>query len=264
MIFRLFGLCILVGCLGAVYFLEGSSTLTGHFRIFHWPAILLTCVGPMALVALCSDWRPVLLTVKLALGPTHRMRLRKQEREAALLQKMGKEYYKEGPQVFERVDVKKISDFVRTMLDRLANRMPTPDVRELLETERDRRQVRLTQCAQVMSLGVRLTPSVGMLGTILGMVQLLSSLQDPSKIGSHMSLALLTTFYGLFFSLTLWTPMQQKIERVLDLELEAYNQSVRWLELLEKRKPANLFSDSLEHKLKVVPEERESRRQEPG
>ena len=84
-----------------------------------------------------------------------------------------------------------------------------------------------------------------MLGTILGMVRLLESLQDPSQIGPHMSLALLTTFFGLFFSLILWTPLQQKIERVLDVELERFDQALRWLELLEKRKPADYFSDTV-------------------
>lgn len=263
MITRFLGMVVLVGALGCVYFLEGNSTLTGAFRIFHWPAIALTLVGPMALVSVCSDWRPIFLTIKLALGANPRSRQKKHEREAVLLQRLGKDFYKSGSQVFENAETKRMSEFVTKMLDRLANRMPSQDVRDLLETERDRRQVRLTQAQAVLSLGVRLTPSVGMLGTILGMVQLLSSLQDPSKIGSHMSLALLTTFYGLFFSLAVWTPMQQKVEQVLDLELEGYNQSLRWLELLEKRKPSNMFTDSLEHnKLKLVPESKE--RAEPG
>jgi flagellar motor component MotA len=83
-----------------------------------------------------------------------------------------------------------------------------------------------------------------MLGTILGMVQLLSTLEDPAQIGSHMSLALLTTFYGLFFSLALWTPQQQKLERVMEVEADGYNQCLRWLEFLEKRKPSDYFADA--------------------
>jgi flagellar motor component MotA len=61
-----------------------------------------------------------------------------------------------------------------------------------------------------------------------------------------MSLALLTTFYGLFFSLAIWTPNQQKLERVQEVELDGYNQIIQWLEFLEKRKPADYFADAAE------------------
>jgi chemotaxis protein MotA len=84
-----------------------------------------------------------------------------------------------------------------------------------------------------------------MLGTILGMVRLLSTLEDPSHIGPHMSLALLTTFYGLFFSLVFWTPLQQKIERMLDVELEHFNQTIHWLETLENNKPISYFAEPI-------------------
>jgi len=38
--------------------------------------------------------------------------------------------------------------------------------------------------------------------------------------------------------------LQQKVERVLEVELNGYNQVIRWLELLEKRKPTEYFADS--------------------
>jgi chemotaxis protein MotA len=245
MIFRLFGFAILIGCLAVVYFFESSSTMTGALRIFHWPAMFLTGIGPFALVSVCSDMRTVFLSIGLSLGSTPRKRQKKHEREAILLQKVGKSFYAEGPSSVEKIKAHGLSDYVTKILNRLSSRMPTGDIRELLEKERDRKHTSMIHAMQVLSMGVRLTPSIGMLGTILGMVQLLSTLTDPSHIGSHMSLALLTTFYGLFFSLVLWTPLQQKIERIIDVEVEGYNQVIRWLELLEKRKPANYFADSV-------------------
>jgi hypothetical protein len=50
----------------------------------------------------------------------------------------------------------------------------------------------------------------------------------------------------LFFSLILWNPFQTKIERILDAEMDGYNMAVRWLELMELKKPANYFADSME------------------
>jgi len=245
MIFKLFGFCLLLGCLGVVYLFEGAAIFTGALRIIHPPAIFLTLVGPMALIFVCSDFSTFWYSLGTLLGASSKKRHRKHLKEAVVLQNLSKSFYQDGAKAFETVKVKNLSPFFMKTIERLSIRMPIGDIKELLESERDRTQVKMVQSMGCMGLGVRLTPSVGMLGTILGMVQLLSTLNDPSKIGSHMSLALLTTFYGLFFSLAVWTPFQQKIERVLDEELNGFNQVLRWLELLEKRKPANYFADSV-------------------
>jgi hypothetical protein len=43
-----------------------------------------------------------------------------------------------------------------------------------------------------------------------------------------------------------WTPFQQKIERLTDVELEGFDQILAWLELLERRKPVDYFSEAFE------------------
>ena len=247
MISKILGICLLGGALGLVYYFESESSLSGALRIFHWPPLMLTTVGPFGLMLLCSDFGCVKRTIALVFSNSAKKREKRILREALVLQKAVKEYYSKGPQVFEQVPKKGFATFLLKMFDRLSNRLPTPDVRDFVYIERDRAQVKLAQSLHLISLGVKLTPSVGMLGTIMGMVRLLSTLDDPSKIGNHMSLALLTTFYGLFFSLAFWTPLQQKIEKILDAEMDGFNQALRWLELLEKRKPANYFADTVDH-----------------
>lgn len=243
---RLFGLAILFGCLGVVYLFEGTAFSSGAFRLFHWPAIVLTGIGPLSLVILCSDWKILSRTATFILGTSAWARQRQHDKEALYLHRIGSDYYAVGVEAFEELKTQWTSPYVAKVLERLSVRMSVSDIYELLEIERDRTYNGIFQCINVLGLGVRLAPSVGMLGTILGMVELLSKISDPSQIGSHMSLALLTTFYGLFFSLVLWTPLQQKLERVLEVELNGYNQVLRWLELLEKRKPTEYFNDSLD------------------
>lgn len=243
MISRFLGLVLFAGCLLVVFCFDGGTDSGGAFRLFHWPAMVLTGLGPFALVLLCFDFKVVGRALGCALGNSPKTRLLNREREAMFLQKLGTSYYDEGALVFETVKTKGLSEFVRKIVERLAVRMPLHDIRELSELDRVRSEAKLVECLNLLSFGTRLTPSVGMLGTILGMVRLLSTLNDPSKIGSEMSLALLTTFYGLFFSLALWTPFQQKVERVLDGELEGCDQGLRWLDLLEKRKPSDYFAD---------------------
>jgi chemotaxis protein MotA len=56
-------------------------------------------------------------------------------------------------------------------------------------------------------------PAFGMIGTLIGLVQMLQNLEDPSKIGSGMATALLTTFYGAFFANLFCIPMRGKLEQ---------------------------------------------------
>lgn len=245
MITKLLGVGLIGACFTAVYLFEDSSSATGFMRMLHWPAMALTGAGPIGLVMICYDFQVLARAVKLAFFTSLPARQRRLQRESLLLGKWGREYYEQGPEAFENIKGRGMSDFVKKMIERLVVRVPTKDIREMLETERNHRRVQMLQGLNVINLGVRLCPSMGMLGTILGMVRLLSTLEDPSHIGPQMSLALLTTFYGLFFSLIFWTPLQQKLERLLDIDLEHFNQTISWLETLENNKPISYFSEPI-------------------
>jgi chemotaxis protein MotA len=56
-------------------------------------------------------------------------------------------------------------------------------------------------------------PAFGMIGTLIGLVQMLKNLNDPSEIGNGMAVALLTTFYGALTANLLCIPMQGKLEQ---------------------------------------------------
>ncbi|MGF1508455.1 MAG: motility protein A [Myxococcota bacterium] len=55
-------------------------------------------------------------------------------------------------------------------------------------------------------------PSMGMIGTLIGLVQMLQKLDDPSAIGPAMAIALLTTFYGAVIAFVLANPIADKLE----------------------------------------------------
>lgn len=65
-------------------------------------------------------------------------------------------------------------------------------------------------------------PALGMLGTLVGLVQMLNSLDDPSSIGPAMAIALLTTLYGAFIAQLIALPLADKLQ--LKAEDESRNQ----------------------------------------
>lgn len=65
-------------------------------------------------------------------------------------------------------------------------------------------------------------PAIGMLGTLIGLVQMLNTLDDPSSIGPAMAIALLTTLYGAFLAQLIALPLADKLQ--LKAEDETRNQ----------------------------------------
>lgn len=104
-------------------------------------------------------------------------------------------------------------------------------------------------------------PAMGMVGTLIGLVQMLQTMDDPASIGPSMAVALLTTLYGAIFAFLVFIPMADKLEcRTKD---EARNMSVVIMgvdSLLKGENPRFMrdkLDSFLEPKLRQVPEEPE-------
>lgn len=61
------------------------------------------------------------------------------------------------------------------------------------------------------SLGA-ISPAMGLIGTLVGLVQMLQNLSDPSAIGPAMAVALLTTFYGAILANMIFLPIAGKLK----------------------------------------------------
>ena len=55
-------------------------------------------------------------------------------------------------------------------------------------------------------------PAFGMIGTLIGLIQMMASMSDPSQIGPSMAVALLTTFYGALLANLVFLPFADKLE----------------------------------------------------
>ncbi len=241
---KVVGAFLTIGSMALLYRFEHSGSATLGMKLLHWPAMLLTGVGPLGIIFLSYDFRAIRRSFITALRGSVAAKRAGNLEDFEAITRLGTRVYTEGSQAIEEVLKTPVSPELHRTLKRLASRMPVTDILQLHKKEFETSSWRLEQVQEIFNLGGRMAPSVGMLGTILGMVQLLGSLDDPSKIGASMSVALLTTFFGLFFSLVVWTPLQQKIQTMNILENASFEQIVHWLELLEERKPMAYFAES--------------------
>ena len=88
-----------------------------------------------------------------------------------------------------------------------------PDsLKEMLGREIDFIQERHEKGSDIFIAMGTYAPAMGMIGTLIGLVQMLQTMDDPSTIGPAMAVALLTTFYGAVLANIVFLPMAGKLK----------------------------------------------------
>ena len=86
-------------------------------------------------------------------------------------------------------------------------------VKEILDTEIKFMKQRHQAGQTIFGTVAAMAPAFGMIGTLIGLVQMLKNLSDPSAIGPSMAVALLTTFYGAVIANVFGVPVKTKLEQ---------------------------------------------------
>jgi chemotaxis protein MotA len=85
-------------------------------------------------------------------------------------------------------------------------------IRGLMETELSQMNGRHAKWIKMLDAWSKLAPGFGMLGTVLGLIAMMKNLEDKSRIGPNMAVALITTFYGAIMANFILQPMMGKIQ----------------------------------------------------
>jgi chemotaxis protein MotA len=87
------------------------------------------------------------------------------------------------------------------------------DIERVLAQDLDSLVERHRRSANILRRASEIAPAMGLIGTLIGLIQMLANLQDPESIGPAMAVALLTTFYGAIMGTAVLAPMAAKLER---------------------------------------------------
>ncbi len=123
------------------------------------------------------------------------------------------------------------------------------EIRETLSSEVTGMKQRHTRGQQLFKFMAASAPSMGMIGTLIGLVQMLGALDDPSSIGPAMAVALLTTLYGAVLAFMVFGPIAAKLERRSAEEAAHMNVVLDGIESIVKGQKAQMIRDKLEARL---------------
>ena len=111
-------------------------------------------------------------------------------------------------------------DFMRVTLQHVVNGTENEDLGKLMDAE-------LAIMTQRHKIGQRMysamgtyAPAFGMIGTLIGLIQMLQHLDDPASVGPGMAMAMITTFYGALFANLFFLPMAGKLKQRSEQEIQ--------------------------------------------
>jgi chemotaxis protein MotA len=119
---------------------------------------------------------------------------------------------KEGILALEN-EMKEVNDeFLKKGVQLAIDGLEPKEISDILETEVEFVRTRHQLGAEIFSTMGTFSPALGMIGTLIGLVQMLQTMDDPSKIGPAMAVALLTTFYGSIMANIVCLPISGKLK----------------------------------------------------
>ena len=125
---------------------------------------------------------------------------------------------KQGPIGLEKVEVE--DPFLAKGVRYIADGYDTDFIRDNLERDRDNFLTHLDEGQKIYRAIGDCAPAFGMIGTLIGMVQMFANMTDPSKLGPFMAVALLATLYGALVANLVCLPIADKLHvKLLDEEI---------------------------------------------
>jgi chemotaxis protein MotA len=212
----------LIGISFSIYF--ALTHEGGGFTGFLQPAgMVLVGLGPPSIMLLSHGIGDFVTGVKLLLSSMLSRLQRQQDEVIDTLTNCSKLVRSDGIGAIIPLRDQAKYALLRDGLSLIVNDFKPEEIRHNLMARVNAKQMHLQLASNLFENMSKVSPAVGMIGTLMGLINMLSNMQDPAKIGSNMALAMITTLYGLMLGTILYAPWGEKIaleaEKTLEVDM---------------------------------------------
>jgi len=154
-------------------------------------------------------------------------------------------YLKDGGEELRKiVNVGKMPRIWNIVATKLAINVPIADIKDILDYQIHKVMARLDQDISTLRQIAAVAPAIGMFGSVLGLIRLLADLKDFETLGTNMSLALITTLYGIFIGSILLVPLIRSVEKRKSYYLKNHTNVLYWLDHVEQAQTIKCFTEA--------------------
>lgn len=207
-------LATILGLLFSLALIVGAISMgTSNANFFDVPSVLIVVLGTIAATTISYTGNE-LKHVPGIIGNAMLRRLRDPSLMAKQLMDIAMLARKKGLLALSALEPELRKDpFLARAAQLVTDGYSGDDIDRVLGQEVDALAERHRQSASILRRASEIAPAMGLIGTLVGLVQMLAQLDDPASIGPAMAVALLTTFYGAIIGMVILGPLAAKLER---------------------------------------------------
>ncbi|WP_291328890.1 MotA/TolQ/ExbB proton channel family protein [Desulfovibrio sp. UCD-KL4C] len=199
----------LIGMLVGLSLVVGAIFMGGAVDVFvNLPGMMIVIGGTLASICVAFPFEEVIQAL-IAGFKAFASRKVKVNEVVNIMVKVAEISRREGLIALENVQTENV--VLRKSCQLIADNADPELIRTTLQIEISAMKRRHKIAHDVYKRLAGLAPAFGMLGTLIGLVQMLSNLEDPKSIGPAMAVAILTTFYGSVLATVLFIPIGAKL-----------------------------------------------------
>ncbi len=232
------------GIIAGLFVVGLAIALTGSFALFlNVPSFLIVFGGAAAATVLRF---PIDIVATALVTGARTALLDHAKNPGALLDEirtLAQVIRRQGPMALERTPVSE--PFLARGKQMIADGLPADHLRAQLTRERDLEIQRLVDGERIFRAIGEAAPGFGLIGTVVGLVQMLSMMEDPSTIGPAMAVALLTTLYGALIAYVIALPIADKLAAKLEAQETNLSLIIDGLCQVAERRSPDAITDML-------------------
>lgn len=203
----------MVGILVALVAIIGGNILEGGHTssLVQVTAFVIVGGGTLGAVMVQTPIRTFVRAMKIAIWVFVPPKLRPEE-VAEKIVNWSNIARREGLLGLEAIAEEEPDAFARKGLQLLVDGSEPEVIRGILEVEIDNKEHHDIQAAKVFDGMGGYSPTIGIIGAVMGLIHVMNNLADPSKLGGGIATAFVATIYGVGFANLLFLPMANKLK----------------------------------------------------
>jgi chemotaxis protein MotA len=203
-----FGLLIGIGGILLANTLDG-----GHFgSLLQGTAAIIVIAGTLGAVMVSNNSKDLRIGLELA-GQAFKEKESDIDYKINEMVDYARAVRKENLMALEAKIPKASDPFIREILRTIIDGMDAATTKEIFENKLNAEEDELLSAAKIWSDAGGFSPTIGILGAVLGLIHVMGNLSDTSKLGAGIAVAFVATIYGVGFANLVFIPLGNKIKK---------------------------------------------------
>jgi chemotaxis protein MotA len=203
---------------GVAAILIGQYLEGGHLgQLVNGPAILIVLGGTLGAVMLQSPFSTFMRGMRMLFWTFSPPKLENEEVIERIVS-WSNIARKEGLLGLENIEDSVTDPFTRKGLQLLVDGSEPENIRAILDVEINTKEHTDNQGARIFESMGGYSPTIGIIGAVIGLIQVMGNLSDPSKLGSGIAVAFVATVYGVGAANLVFLPIANKLKNIVHMQ----------------------------------------------